>query len=69
VVGRLDPTISGEPRLEQFAVAGTPEAVAAHADALYAAGAKRVEFGTPQGRTTREGVDLLCEEVLPLLRR
>jgi hypothetical protein len=69
VIGRLDPTISGEPRLEQFALAGTPEAVAAHADALYAAGAKRVEFGTPQGRTTREGVDLLCEEVLPLLRR
>jgi 5,10-methylenetetrahydromethanopterin reductase len=68
VVGRLDPTVRGEPSLEQFALAGTPEEVAAHASALYDAGAKRVEFGTPQGRTTAAGVDLLCERVLPLLR-
>ena len=68
VVGRLDPTVAGEPSLEQFAFAGTPEEVAAHAEELYAAGAKRVEFGTPQGRTTSEGVALLCDRVLPLLR-
>lgn len=68
VVGRLDPTIEGEPRLEQFAFAGTPEEIAEHAERLYAAGAKRVEFGTPQGLTTEHGVELLCERVLPLLR-
>ena len=31
-------------------------------------GATRVEFGTPQGLTTRRGVELLCDRVLPLLR-
>jgi 5,10-methylenetetrahydromethanopterin reductase len=68
VVGQLDPTIAGEPQLEQFAFAGTPEEVAAHAERLYAAGAKRVEFGTPQGLTTERGVELLCERVVRLLR-
>jgi 5,10-methylenetetrahydromethanopterin reductase len=67
VVGRLDPTVTGEPSLEQFAFAGTPEEVAAHAEELYDAGVKRVEFGTPQGLSTEHGVDLLCERVLPLL--
>jgi 5,10-methylenetetrahydromethanopterin reductase len=69
VVGALDPTIDGEPRLEQFAFAGTPEEVAEQAERLYEAGAKRVEFGTPQGLTTDRGVDLLCDRVLPLLRQ
>lgn len=68
VVGALDPTIDGEPRLEQFAFAGTPEEVAGHAERLFAAGVKRVEFGTPQGLSTERGVELLCERVLPLLR-
>ena len=68
VVGALDPTIRGEPQLEQFAFAGTPEEVAAHAERLFAAGVKRVEFGTPQGLSTEHGVELLCERVLPLLR-
>ena len=69
VVGALDPTVGGEPKLEQFAIAGTPEEVAEHAAALFDAGVVRVEFGTPTGRTTAEGVELLCERVLPLLRR
>lgn len=68
VVGALDPTVHGEPQLAQFAFAGTPEDVAAHAETLFEAGAARVEFGTPQGRTTAHGVDLLCDGVLPLLR-
>jgi 5,10-methylenetetrahydromethanopterin reductase len=38
------------------------------ARALYDAGAHRVEFGTPQGLNTRDGVGLLCDRVLPLLR-
>ena len=69
VVAELDPTLEGAaPPLEKFAIAGTPEEVAAHAAALYEAGAYRVEFGTPQGVTTRAGIDLLCDGVLPLLR-
>jgi 5,10-methylenetetrahydromethanopterin reductase len=65
VVARLDPT---RPPPEAFFFAGTPEEVAAHARRVYDAGAKRVEFGKPQGLTTDRGVDLICERVLPLLR-
>ena len=68
VVGKNDPTFEGPPTLDRFAFAGTPEEVAAHARRLYDAGAKRVEFGTPQGLTTAAGVELLCDRVLPLLR-
>jgi 5,10-methylenetetrahydromethanopterin reductase len=68
VVGKLDPTITGPPPLDKFCFAGTPEEVAAQARELFAAGAKRVEFGTPQGLTTAGGVELLCEGVVPLLR-
>jgi 5,10-methylenetetrahydromethanopterin reductase len=67
VVGGLDPTIDGPPPLERFTIAGTPEEVAAHTRALFDAGVKRVEFGTPQGLTTARGVELLCDRVLPLL--
>ena len=48
--------------------AGTPEEVAAHARRLYEAGVKRVDFGTPQGLTSTQGLTLLCDRVLPLLR-
>jgi len=69
VVGELDPTIGdAAPPLDKFVIAGTPEEVAAHAERLFAAGVKRIEFGTPQGLTTPGGVDLLCDRVLPLLR-
>ncbi len=71
-VGGLDPTLELEPGqrppLEKFVIAGTPEEVAAKTQELIGAGARRVEFGTPQGRTAAEGVRLLCERVLPLLR-
>jgi 5,10-methylenetetrahydromethanopterin reductase len=73
VVAELDPTIQlrpGQPPpLDRFVIAGTPEDVAAHAQALFDAGAGRVEFGTPQGVTTASGVDLIADRVLPLLRR
>ncbi len=72
VVGALDPTLElapgEEPPVEKFVLAGTPDEVAQQASALYDAGADRVEFGTPQGLTTRHGVDLLCDRVVPLLR-
>ena len=54
--------------LARFAFAGTPSAIAAHAHALFAAGADRVEFGTPHGRTPATGLRLLGEAVLPALR-
>lgn len=69
VVARHDPTLEpGEPpRLERFCLAGTPDDVAARIVELWDAGADRVELGTPQGRTTLAGVELICERVLPLL--
>jgi 5,10-methylenetetrahydromethanopterin reductase len=72
VVAHLDPTLElapgQEPPLERFCIAGTPEQVAARVAELWDAGADRVELGTPQGRTTLEGVELICARVLPLLR-
>jgi 5,10-methylenetetrahydromethanopterin reductase len=72
VVGGLDPTLElgpGAPApLDRFVIAGTPEEVAAQARVLFAAGAFRVEFGTPQGLTTAKGIELLADRVLPLLR-
>lgn len=54
--------------LRRFAFAGTPADVAAQARAIFDAGALRVDFGTPHGIDERGGVELLCREVLPLLR-
>lgn len=51
--------------LQRFAFAGTPEQVADQVQALFAAGASRVELGTPHGLTPQEGVRLLGERVLP----
>jgi 5,10-methylenetetrahydromethanopterin reductase len=72
VVAHLDPTLAlepGEPApLGRFCIAGTPEEVAAKVVELWDAGAHRVELGTPQGRSPLEGVGVLCERVLPLLR-
>jgi 5,10-methylenetetrahydromethanopterin reductase len=61
------PEISDEV-LDLFAFAGSPERIAAHAEALFAAGADRVEFGTPHGIDERRGVELLGARVIPLLR-
>lgn len=53
--------------LDRFAFAGTPQQVAAQAHALFAAGADRIEFGTPHGLTPQSGLKLLGEQVLPAL--
>ncbi|MGR6318939.1 LLM class flavin-dependent oxidoreductase [Micromonospora soli] len=63
--GRLVP----DDVLDLFAVSGTPEQVAAQAQALIDAGVRRVEFGTPHGLEDQRGVDLLGGAVLPMLRR
>jgi 5,10-methylenetetrahydromethanopterin reductase len=72
VVAKLDPTLelreSQSAPLEKFTISGTPEQVAERVRELWAAGAHRVELGTPQGRSTATGVDLICSRVLPLLR-
>jgi 5,10-methylenetetrahydromethanopterin reductase len=51
--------------LDRLAFAGTPEQVACQAQALFDAGAHRVEFGTPQGLSTEAGIRLLGERVFP----
>jgi 5,10-methylenetetrahydromethanopterin reductase len=54
--------------LDRLAFAGTPEQVARQAQALFDAGAHRVEFGTPQGLSTERGIRLLGERVFPHFR-
>lgn len=54
--------------LRRLAFAGTPDEVAEQAIELFEVGAHRVEFGTPHGLTTEEGMRLLGERVLPALR-
>jgi 5,10-methylenetetrahydromethanopterin reductase len=54
--------------LKKLAFAGTPAQVAEQAHGLFAAGAYRVEFGTPHGIQPEHGLKLLGEQVLPLLK-
>ncbi len=54
--------------LVRFALAGTPDEVASHAADLLAAGAARVEFGTPHGLAPETGLRLLGTRVLPAIR-
>jgi 5,10-methylenetetrahydromethanopterin reductase len=76
VVASHDPTVAvdleapeiSDDVLDLFAFAGTPERIAAHAEALFDAGADRVEFGTPHGIDELRGVELLGTRVLPRLR-
>lgn len=56
-----------EELLRKFAFAGTPADVLEQAQALYDAGANRVEFGTPHGIDAYQGIRLLGEKVLPYL--
>ena len=63
--GRLIP----DDVLDHFAFSGTPEQVAAHVNAVLAAGATRVDLGTPHGLTDERGIELIGGRVLPLVRR
>ncbi len=62
--GRLVP----DELLRRFAFAGDPAAVADHAARLLDAGAARIEFGTPHGRTDEHGIELIGKHVLPALK-
>jgi len=53
--------------LDLFAFSGTPDDVAGHAHRLIEAGVDRIEFGTPHGIDSAEGIALLGREVLPQL--
>ncbi len=55
--------------LDRFALAGTPEDIVRRVEDAFAAGASRLEFGTPHGRDEAEGIALLGERVLPAFRR
>ncbi len=54
--------------LDRFAFSGTPQQIAAQCEALFAVGASRVELGTPHGLASEHGIQLLGEQVLPMLR-
>jgi 5,10-methylenetetrahydromethanopterin reductase len=53
--------------LDRFAFAGTPAQIVEHVESVFAAGALRVDLGTPHGEPERRGVELLCREVAPRL--
>lgn len=55
--------------VDRFAFAGNPEDLIAHAERLYAAGASRIEFGTPHGLQPEHGIDLIGSRVIPALKR
>lgn len=55
--------------LARFAFAGTPQDIIDHANRLFAAGTQRIEFGTPHGTPSAQGIKLLGEVVLPELQR
>lgn len=54
--------------LERFAFAGNAADIIRQAEGLFAAGASRVEFGTPHGLISENGIRLLGEQVIPALK-
>ena len=61
--GRLIP----DDVLDRFSFSGTPEHVAQLVNVVIAAGARRVDLGTPHGLTDEQGIELIGSRVLPLL--
>jgi 5,10-methylenetetrahydromethanopterin reductase len=55
-------------QLDRFAFAGTPEDIVSQVHELSAAGATRIEFGTPHGLAAETGIRLLGGTVLPSVR-
>lgn len=55
--------------LERFAFAGNAADIIRQAEALFAAGASRIEFGTPHGIVPETGIRILGEQVIPALPR
>jgi 5,10-methylenetetrahydromethanopterin reductase len=63
-----DPCLIPDPILDRFAFAGTAAQLIRQVENLFAAGASRVEFGTPHGFTASSGLRLLGGRVLPAFR-
>ncbi len=61
-------TFISDELLRKFAFAGTPRAIISQVQNLIAAGAGRIEFGTPHGLSAASGLRLLGEIVLPEVR-
>ncbi|MBN2471294.1 MAG: LLM class flavin-dependent oxidoreductase [Anaerolineae bacterium] len=55
--------------LDRFAFAGDAQDIIRQAEALFQAGARRIEFGTPHGLPPQAGIDILGKEVLPVLKK
>ncbi len=55
--------------LARFAFAGSPEDIIAQSEAIFTAGARRIEFGTPHGIQPPHGIRLLGEQVIPELKK
>lgn len=55
--------------LNRFAFAGNAGDLIRQAEALFAAGATRVEFGTPHGLQPENGIQIIGEQVIPALRK
>lgn len=54
--------------LDRFIFAGNPADIIAHCERLYAAGAQRIELGTPHGITqAATGIRLIGQQVIPAL--
>ncbi|NDJ53208.1 MAG: LLM class flavin-dependent oxidoreductase [Chloroflexi bacterium] len=54
--------------LERFAFAGDRNDIIRQCEALYDAGAGRVELGTPHGLDQPKGIDLIGQQVVPALK-
>lgn len=55
--------------LKRLAFAGDPGDIIKQTGTIFAQGAKRVDFGSPHGINSMEGIDLLGKEVLPYFRK
>ena len=51
--------------LEKFAFAGNAADIIRQTEALYAAGATRIEYGTPHGISPQNGIRIIGEQVIP----
>jgi 5,10-methylenetetrahydromethanopterin reductase len=54
--------------LDRFAFSGNASDIVDQANRVFAAGASRIEFGTPHGLTSEGGILILGQQVLPALR-
>lgn len=54
--------------LDRFAFSGSAADLIRQAEALFAAGVQRIEFGTPHGLVSERGIRILGDAVLPALK-